>query len=725
MKRIVFLILTLISFSTLGQNGFFSPTFDTVRFRGNRGKVYELITYGDDSIRLNGQMYRFTITPATNYWQPTTGFGSAGKIQPKPRNKTISYPGIQVWSGSSSPAVSSPVWWRSSDSTLRAYSMYTPDLVSNNDTIAGCEQVYLYEPPSVSDAIIYIDSIVKACGCFTIKNNGPGSELTVISREGLLIDDAANKVLTYGDVVTICPAEDRFITTFNTSDETVDLWANAGGYIYNSNTGNIFTSDSILFGNASSGGYITGDTTRSTLWMGLKDWYLLRIKDAPITQRRLIPRLTQTFKAPYTSTDLEEMPNSMYEYTGGYHAPSTINYHPVWLTTYASVDTLDFGQTIWGHWIAAASPKGEFGTQGGPKSINAFNTVGMEIDCLNRYKDEGYREEPLVYGDTAGKWTRTNFGLQIIPENRLNMVGPGGSYEHGFNCDAAIMIGHSPARSGWASARWHTPIYINSDATTHSGTSIVIGGGSVDSLSPNIGIKFLNYHVTGIDFSGATCFKESVVKTSYSQTFTDGVTTKTLSQLAHDSLLNMENRVIVSLDSALRLHGNSTVFKTLTHQAIPSLSGGAMFYDVLDSLYVEMEYVGADTSNAYYINFNIPSDYKEGSTVYPKVRYKYTATDGVPVFYVKYRWINNGGSTNVGWSWVRLTSNTGTTNHTTQYNYNSSGISGSGKTVNSMLQCKFYLVSKLGSMSDVIPVYDFGLQYESDALGANTLTSKD
>lgn len=206
MKKVIIILLIFASSGAFAQ---FNPTFDTVKFlRG--GKIYQLITYSD-SVKINGTTYVIPTGQFVNFWQPDPTAGPR-HIQPKPRNTVLHYPAIQVMNGSNSPNASSPVWWRLSDSTLRAYSFYTPDVITTDDTITGCEQVYMFSAQGV-DVVLNIDSIQKICGCFTVKNSGLNSELTITSLQGLLFDTISTISLAYGQSVNICPATTKFITT--------------------------------------------------------------------------------------------------------------------------------------------------------------------------------------------------------------------------------------------------------------------------------------------------------------------------------------------------------------------------------------------------------------------------------------------------------------------------------------------------------------------------------
>jgi hypothetical protein len=122
-----------------------------------------------------------------------------------------------------------------------------------------------------------------------------------------------------------------------------------------------------------------------------------------------------------------------------------------------------------------------------------------------------------------------------------------------------------------------------------------------------------------------------------------------------------------------------------------------------------------------YFTIQLPHSWKEGSTIYPHVHYKHETAVGTPKFIMKYKWYNTGESTAFGWNWYKMEATTGTDNNTVQMSYNSSGgISGSGKTISSILICQVYLSATPANVN----AYQFDIHIEMDRLGSRTETSK-
>lgn len=183
----------------------------------------------------------------------------------------------------------------------------------------------------------------------------------------------------------------------------------------------------------------------------------------------------------------------------------------------------------------------------------------------------------------------------------------------------------------------------------------------------------------------------------------------------------------VSIDSknSVRMYGSSTVFDDLMFpfttgfQGInpyPTFNADSIYYNwVIDT-------VGASKCMMYFI-IQMPHTYKEGTTIYPHVHYKYETAVGTPTFRMKYKWYDSpeSGNTNVAYNWYSMSNTTGTTNNTIQMCYNG-GISGVNKTISSILICELYLVAQTGTGD--VHAYQFDIHFEKDAVGSNTITSK-
>lgn len=184
------------------------------------------------------------------------------------------------------------------------------------------------------------------------------------------------------------------------------------------------------------------------------------------------------------------------------------------------------------------------------------------------------------------------------------------------------------------------------------------------------------------------------------------------------------NTLIADSVNAIRLSGTATVWDVLT---FPFSTGNQVNVNYppfnADSLYFEfsIDSTGTDAQFMYFI-VQMPHSWKEGSTIYPHVHYKYEDAVGACSFRMKYKWFNIGSTTAVGWKWahMNITSGANDKNHAFVRTY--SGINGSGKTISSILICKVYLYGISGT--GTCKAYQFDIHYEKDALGSNTEREK-
>lgn len=199
MKKILLALFLIIAFGAMSQN----PTYDTVRFKRG-GKLYKLITYSDDSININGTMFKMAGGSATNYWQ----LKSSGHIQPDTSTLKIHYPGIANAKSEPSDLL---VRWSKKDSVLYGTRITAKTDIADGDTIDGCEGVYVYSTPA-TDAALMIDTLANVCDCFIVKNLALDADITLTSKEGYKFDTSSTVTLNYGEWVNICPATLKFTT---------------------------------------------------------------------------------------------------------------------------------------------------------------------------------------------------------------------------------------------------------------------------------------------------------------------------------------------------------------------------------------------------------------------------------------------------------------------------------------------------------------------------------
>ena len=175
--------------------------------------------------------------------------------------------------------------------------------------------------------------------------------------------------------------------------------------------------------------------------------------------------------------------------------------------------------------------------------------------------------------------------------------------------------------------------------------------------------------------------------------------------------------VDISPDSAIRLHGTSTVWDDLFFPMSvgkTAVSGYPPF--VADSGYYQFTVDSTGTNRCImYFTVQLPHSWKEGDTLHPHVHYKHTSTSGTPTFVVKYRWANITGVFGA-YSWVRLSSTTGTTVNTHQL-VEGGDLVGTGKTFSSIIQIQLYLQSS--TVDNKCDVYQFDIHFAKGRLGTN------
>jgi hypothetical protein len=229
MKKILVIILVMAASGVMAQ---YSPTFDTVRFKDSRGKIYHVDTYADDSVQVNGVMLRSgSYTATTNYWQPD----GSGYITPNPNTLVLKMPYLPKWNSLAATSIDAPVWFRHSDHTIRSSQVYAYPIGIDEDTISGISidgpvRMYEYTTPGVN-VVVYVDSIAHITNEFTVKNMGLGSEIELKSLDATIPFNTTVTTVTlaYGEWVTITPATTKFITNGNDAmGDSVNYYTKAG-----------------------------------------------------------------------------------------------------------------------------------------------------------------------------------------------------------------------------------------------------------------------------------------------------------------------------------------------------------------------------------------------------------------------------------------------------------------------------------------------------------------
>jgi len=188
--------------------------------------------------------------------------------------------------------------------------------------------------------------------------------------------------------------------------------------------------------------------------------------------------------------------------------------------------------------------------------------------------------------------------------------------------------------------------------------------------------------------------------------------------------VGVTNSITIDSVNAVRLAGATTVWNDLVNYFYSAKQKFASYppFDS-DSLYYSfsVDTVGADAQILSFV-IQMPHNWKEGSTVYPHVHFKYETAVGTPVFLLKYKWYALGGTTEKGWKWVKMGTASATTDKTHQIVEYSAGISGAGMGMSSIIVCEVYLYSAGGTPP--VNAYQMDLHYEVDGLGSQTETVK-
>ena len=187
--------------------------------------------------------------------------------------------------------------------------------------------------------------------------------------------------------------------------------------------------------------------------------------------------------------------------------------------------------------------------------------------------------------------------------------------------------------------------------------------------------------------------------------------------------MTVTNAVELTKTYGVRLLDTTTVFNDLMFPFSVGQQGNNNYPPFnKDSLYFSfsVDSVGVDAQYMYFI-IQLPHDWKQGSTIYPHVHYKYESGVGTATFKMKYKWYSIGATTKIGWNWYTMNQTTGTTDKTHVMAYGS-GISGSGKGISSILICQVYLASATGTPP--VNAWQFDIHYEIDSMGSRSETQK-
>lgn len=186
----------------------------------------------------------------------------------------------------------------------------------------------------------------------------------------------------------------------------------------------------------------------------------------------------------------------------------------------------------------------------------------------------------------------------------------------------------------------------------------------------------------------------------------------------------VEKQVELSAVYGIRLLSTSTVWDDLMFPFSTGQQGNLNYPPFnTDSLYFSfgIDSVGNDAQYMYFI-IQLPHRWKEESTIYPHVHYKYETAVGTATFRMMYKWYNRESPTQKSWSWYTMDLATGNTDKSHVMAYGNSGISGIGNNMSSILVCKVYLVGATGTPP--VNAWQFDIHYEIDAFGSMSETEK-
>lgn len=183
-------------------------------------------------------------------------------------------------------------------------------------------------------------------------------------------------------------------------------------------------------------------------------------------------------------------------------------------------------------------------------------------------------------------------------------------------------------------------------------------------------------------------------------------------------------------DGTMKLVGNATVFDDLLpHSVTVGAGASAPSFTAFNGNLKAYEFVGATTLKELNMSFQIPHSYKEGSDIVPHVHLHIPddVTGGTIKFYFEYNW-TNVDQTGV----VATTTISGTTVRTPSQGINTNSklifpaITGTGKTISSIISCRIYRdptdVADTFAASVWMKAAD--LHYEKDTIGSRTTLVK-
>lgn len=161
---------------------------------------------------------------------------------------------------------------------------------------------------------------------------------------------------------------------------------------------------------------------------------------------------------------------------------------------------------------------------------------------------------------------------------------------------------------------------------------------------------------------------------------------------------------------------NVAVYDDLVMPLVSSMRG-ATFLPDYDYTNMGILFPQNNATEIIYITVQMPHCWKEGTTVYPHLHFRQTSSSK-PVFKYAYSWTNIGAAISAFSAAQTLdaASVTYTSGSIHQIHYDNGGISGTGKTISSILNIKLYREDNVVT-GDVL-AYQFDIHYLKDSHGS-------
>lgn len=271
---------------------------------------------------------------------------------------------------------------------------------------------------------------------------------------------------------------------------------------------------------------------------------------------------------------------------------------------------------------------------------------------------------------------------------------------------------------------------ISTECTHITTTSIDIetGGFNVTRIHPSVanGATAIAYTFSTFNTLAASGSKLLSVQNNTVETFRITPITTDIGDIIGGNYTSIES------DGTLKFNGNATVFKNLYPSSVTVGSGAsaASFTVYNGANLFAYEFLGNGvTLKSLQLGFQINHDYKEGSDVVPHI-HLYVPDDGsggVIKFYMNYTWANiNATGT------ISETTISGTLTRTASQGIDNNAIlsfgaiTGTGKTISSILMCRIYRdpADVTDTFGSSVWLKSTDIHYECDTIGSRTISTK-